>query len=72
MVPRLTIAPHYDESALRSQLQSQNDGLNGGILLSDDRFPALGTDFSQNDVFRTADRWFQNGHWVIKMAHCCV
>ena len=30
---------------LRSQLRSQNDGLNQGISLSDDRFPALGTDF---------------------------
>ena len=28
---------------LRSLLRLQNDGLNGGISLSDDRFPASGT-----------------------------
>ena len=48
---------------LQLQLRSQNDGLNGGISLCDDRFPASGTDSLQNDVFLTADRRFQNGYW---------
>ena len=53
---------------LHSQKRSQNDVPYGGISLCDDRFPASGTDSSQNDDFRTADRRFQNGHRVIKMA----
>ena len=52
---------------LQSQLRLQNDGLNGGISLCDDRFPAWGTNSSQNDYFSTADWQFQNGRQVNKM-----
>ena len=48
---------------LRSQLQ--NDDLNGGISLSDDRFPASGTDFCFTTI-KTADRR------VVKMATACL
>ena len=69
VVPRFTITPHYDESASRRRFCN---GLNRVFSLCDDRFPALGTDSSQNDVFLTADRRFQNGYRVIKMAPHCV
>ena len=82
VVPRFTIAPHYDETALRRncitaiflrlQLRSQNNGLNGVFSLCDDWFPASGTDSSQNDDFPPADQWFQNGTRVNKMAPRCV
>ena len=36
---------HITTIFLRLQLRLQNDGLNGGISLSDDRFPASETDF---------------------------
>ena len=40
------------------------------------RFAMIGERFayrlSHNDVLKTADRWFQNGRRVKKMASCCV
>ena len=49
-------------------LRSQNNVSYGGISLSDDWFPASGTDSSQNDDFPRADGLFQNGHQVNIMA----
>ena len=74
---RYGCAPLYHCPTLRQNrimttiLWSQNDGLNRGFSLCDDGFPASGTDSSQNDDFQTADRWFQNGCRVNKMAPRC-
>ena len=47
------------------------DDLNLVFSLCDDRFPALGTNSSQNDDFPPADRWFPNGCRVNKMTPLC-
>ena len=64
---RYTVLPRITMTLL----QSQNDGLNRLFLLCDDQFPASGTDSLHNDNFPTADRRFQNGRWVNKMAPRC-
>ena len=57
---------------LLSQLRSQNNGLNGGISLSDDRFPASETNFRFTIIKNSWSSGFQNGHQVLKMAPRCV